>query len=59
MHVFCVKLVLDGAHSLSPLDWSGYDETLRMICAFDMDPPVDRRAALYHAMERANDKCWT
>ncbi len=40
------------------LAWSGYDESLRMICAFDMDPPTDRLPDLYATMERANDKCW-
>jgi hypothetical protein len=24
------------------LAWSGYDETLRMICTFDMEPPEDK-----------------
>ncbi len=41
------------------LAWSAHDETLRMICAFDMDPPKERLSQLYHAMERANDRCWT
>ena len=56
-----IAVAIEGSwrtYSLT-LAWAGYDETLRMICAFDMDPPEDRRAALYHAMERANDKCWT
>ena len=41
------------------LAWSDYDETLRLICAFDMDPPIDTRPALYQVMERANDRCWS
>lgn len=41
------------------LAWSGQDETLRLICAFDMAPPVRRRGALYQAMALANDKCWS
>ena len=40
------------------LAWSDYDESLRMICAFDMDPPTERLPELYALMERANDKCW-
>lgn len=40
------------------LAWSDYDETLRMICTFDMDPPADRMPMLYEALNDANDKCW-
>lgn len=40
------------------LAWSPYDETLRMVCTFDMDPPADRLPPLYEALNSANDKCW-
>ena len=30
------------------LAWSARDETLRLICAFDMAPPARRVAALHH-----------
>jgi hypothetical protein len=40
------------------LAWSGYDETLRMICTFDMEPPEDKLPALYETLNLANDKCW-
>ncbi|MBV1863970.1 MAG: YbjN domain-containing protein [Rhodobacteraceae bacterium] len=40
------------------LAWSDYDETLRMICTFDMDPPEDRLPTLHAALNDANDKCW-
>ena len=40
------------------LAWSGYDETLRMICTFEMDPPEERMPELYEALNQANDKCW-
>lgn len=40
------------------LAWSSYDETLRLIATFDMDPPADRLPALYDALNRANDQCW-
>ena len=29
------------------LAWSGFDETLRMICTFEMDPPEDQHNRLY------------
>jgi hypothetical protein len=41
------------------LAWSPRDETLRLICAFDLAPPARRVAALQAAMTLANDRCWT
>lgn len=41
------------------LAWSGYDETLRLVCTFDMDPPEDRQPALYELLNSVNDMCWT
>ena len=40
------------------LAWSGYDETLRMICTFEMEPPADKLPALYGALNAVNDQCW-
>ena len=40
------------------LAWSDYDEMLRMICTFDMDPPKERLPALYEMLNRTNDMCW-
>lgn len=40
------------------LAWSGFDETLRMICTFEMDPPAERLPELYELLNMANDKCW-
>jgi hypothetical protein len=41
------------------LAWSARDETLRLICAFDMDPPAKRVGAMHSVMCLANDKCWS
>jgi hypothetical protein len=41
------------------LAWSGYDETLRLICTFEMDPPEETLPALYEALNRANDMVWS
>jgi hypothetical protein len=41
------------------LAWSAHDETLRLICAFDMAPPVRRLSALHTTMCLANDRCWS
>jgi len=40
------------------LAWSAYDETLRLICTFDMEPPEDRMPALYETLNVINDRCW-
>ncbi|MCF2872406.1 YbjN domain-containing protein [Octadecabacter sp. G9-8] len=40
------------------LAWSAYDQTLRLICTFEMEPPEDRMAALYECLNRTNDMCW-
>ncbi|MEO0676311.1 MAG: YbjN domain-containing protein [Pseudomonadota bacterium] len=40
------------------LAWSAFDETLRLICTFDMEPPEGRIDALNTALNRVNDNCW-
>jgi len=40
------------------LAWSGYDETLRMICSFEMEPPEDKLPELYELLNAINDQCW-
>ena len=40
------------------LAWSGYDETLRLICTFEMEPPDEKLPQLYEALNRINDTCW-
>ncbi|MFO1208075.1 MAG: YbjN domain-containing protein [Amaricoccus sp.] len=41
------------------LAWSAHDETLRLICAFEMAPPVRRLSALNAVICLANDRCWS
>ena len=40
------------------LAWSGFDETLRMVCTFELDPPAERMPALYELINQINDQCW-
>ncbi|MDU8928698.1 YbjN domain-containing protein [Alisedimentitalea sp. MJ-SS2] len=40
------------------LAWSGYDETLRMVCSFEMEPPEEKLPQLYEALNAVNDQCW-
>ena len=41
------------------LAWSDYDETLRMICTFEMEPPKERLPELYETLNATNDQCWS
>ena len=40
------------------LAWSNYDETLRMVCSFEMEPPAERVSELYELLNKMNDQCW-
>ena len=40
------------------LAWSDFDETLRLICTFDMEPPEHRLSELNACLNRVNDTCW-
>ena len=40
------------------LAWSGSDETLRMICSFEMEPPEDQQRQLYELLNLVNNQCW-
>ncbi|EEB84000.1 YbjN domain-containing protein [Roseobacter sp. GAI101] len=40
------------------LAWSAYDETLRLVCSFEMDPPAEKLPVLYHLLNDVNDQCW-
>jgi hypothetical protein len=40
------------------LAWSVYDETLRIICTFEMEPPLDRMGVLHEGLNAVNDQCW-
>jgi hypothetical protein len=41
------------------LAWSAQDETLRLICTFEMEPPEHRMAELHDLLNRTNDMVWT
>jgi hypothetical protein len=40
------------------LAWSDYDETLRLVCSFEMEPPKDTLPSMYKALNAVNDQCW-
>ena len=40
------------------LAWSSFDETLRLICTFDMDPPAETLPKTYELLNAINDQCW-
>lgn len=41
------------------LAWSPADETLRLICTFEMEPPAARLPELYEVLNLANDMVWS
>ena len=41
------------------LSWNAMDQTLRLICTFEMQPPDGRVSALYDVLNRCNDMVWT
>lgn len=41
------------------LAWSDMDQTLRLICTFEMEPPSETLPALYDLLNRTNDLCWS
>ncbi|MCZ0814269.1 MAG: YbjN domain-containing protein [Pseudomonadota bacterium] len=40
------------------LAWSPFDETLRMVCTFEMEPPEEKLSVLYQMLNDVNDQCW-
>ncbi len=40
------------------LAWSGGDETLRLICTYEMEPPEARMPELMAVLNQANDLIW-
>ncbi|MGB3244142.1 MAG: YbjN domain-containing protein [Sulfitobacter sp.] len=40
------------------LAWSAHDETLRLICTFEMTPPEDKLPGVYELLNSVNDQCW-
>ena len=40
------------------LAWSAYDETLRLICTFEMQPPEHKTPELLETLNCVNDQCW-
>lgn len=40
------------------LAWSNYDQTLRLVCTFEMEPPQEALTELYELLNLVNDQCW-
>jgi hypothetical protein len=56
-----IAMAVDGqwrTYSLT-LAWSARDETLRLVCTFEMEPPEGRQTPLLALLNRINDECWT
>ncbi|MEM8790400.1 MAG: YbjN domain-containing protein [Pseudomonadota bacterium] len=44
-------------YSLS-LAWSRYDDMLRLVCTFELNPPDDRMDEFFRLLNLANDRVW-
>lgn len=56
-----ISMLVEGRwrnYALS-LVWSEYDEILKLVCTFDMDPPKESLPKLYETLDIANDRCWS
>ncbi|PWE28720.1 YbjN domain-containing protein [Pararhodobacter marinus] len=56
-----IAMAVEGqwrSYSLT-LAWQPGEETLRLICTFEMDPPEARMPAFYEVINRANDLVWS
>ena len=40
------------------LAWSGFEETLRLVCSYEMEPPQEQMPQLYELINLMNDQCW-
>jgi hypothetical protein len=38
--------------------WSAYDQTLRLVCTYEMEPPEEKLPQLYEGINLVNDQCW-
>ena len=55
-----IAMVVEGqwrSYSIT-LAWSGYDEVLRLVCTFEMEPPREKMPVLYEMLNEVNDQCW-
>ena len=56
-----IAMIVEGqwrSYSVT-LAWSDADETLRLICCFEMEPPAESLPGLYEVLNLANDECWS
>ena len=55
-----IAMAVEGqwrTYSIS-LAWSSHEETLRLVCTFEMEPPEGKLAQLYELINAVNDRCW-
>ena len=55
-----IAMVVEGqwrSYSIT-LAWSGYDEVLRLVCTFEMEPPREKLPVLFEMLNEVNDQCW-
>jgi len=56
-----IAMLIEGqwrSYSIT-LAWSNFDETLRLICTYSMDPPEKSEPNLFELLNSINDRCWS
>ncbi len=56
-----IAMIIDGSwrnYTLS-LVWSEYEEILKLVCTFDLDPKKESLPKLHEALDLANDRIWS
>ena len=41
------------------LSWSSIEEALKLVCSFEMKPPIEKLPNLMETLNLVNNKCWT
>ncbi|MBY0538071.1 YbjN domain-containing protein [Patescibacteria group bacterium] len=56
-----IALAVEGVWQVYSITvaWNPADETLRFICTYEIEAPVNRQAPFYDLLNRCNDQLWT
>ena len=56
-----IAMAVEGAWRVYALnlDWSSRDDTLRLICSFELTPPEERLSEMLELLNLVNDKIWS
>ncbi len=56
-----IAMAIEGqwrTYSLS-LNWTSYDDTLKLLCTFEFNPPAERVGSVLEVINLANERIWS